>query len=152
MALKMKIDALSWRLLAAVQQDGRQSLRSLAEAVGLSVPATSERLKRLEEAGVIQGYRAVVSPEALGLGVMAMVGITALKPRKDALIEALEAMPEVLECLHVTGDTSYLLRVVTADLADLESFVGRINHFGETRTSIVMSHPIRLRGVGLSAG
>lgn len=146
----MKMDTLNWRLLAAVQEDGRQSLKSLAEVVGLSVPATSERLKRLEEAGIIESYRAVVNPEALGIGVMAIVGITALRPRKAALIESLEAMPEVLECLHVTGDTSYLLRVVTEDLAALESFVGRINHFGETRTSIVMSHPIRLRGVAMA--
>ncbi len=141
----MDIDARSWKILEAIQADGRMSLTELAEKVALSVPATSERLKRLEEAGVIEGFRAVVAPEKVGYGVMALVGITAMQPDKARLLAQLEQMPEVLECLHVTGQDSYILRVVTRDVRHLEQFVGSINHFGETRTSIVMSAPIALR-------
>lgn len=144
----MKIDDLSWKILQSVQRDGRISLKALAGEVGLSVPATSERLKRLEEAGVIQSYRAQVSVEALGYGVTAVVGMTTQRPDKQRLISLLEAMPEVLECLHVTGQDSYLLRVVTRDLSHLESFVASINHYGETRTSVVLSQPIRSRPPG----
>ena len=141
----MKVDHLSWKILTAVQQDGRMSLKSLAAEVGLSLPAVSERLKRLEEAGIISGYRAIVDANALGYGIMAIIGMTTLKPDKKQLISSLERMPEVLECLHVTGQDSYLIRVQTRDIQHLESFVGSINQFGETRTSIVMSHPIQMR-------
>ena len=143
----MKVDQLSWKILDVIQRDGRISLKSLAAEAGLSVPAVSERLKRLEEAGIIEGYHARVSPQAMGYSIMAIIGMTTLQPDKQKLIRALEKMPEVLECLHVTGQDSYLVRVVTRDIGHLESFVGSINHFGETRTSIVMSHPIPQRAL-----
>ena len=143
----MNIDHISWRILDAVQRDGRISVKALAGKIGLSLPATSERLKRLEEAGIISGYRAVVHPESVGHGVTAVIGLTTPKPDKARLIAALKQMPEVIECLHVTGQDSYLLRVVTKDLQHLEAFVGSINGYGETRTSIVMSQPIRSRPV-----
>ncbi|NKI67959.1 winged helix-turn-helix transcriptional regulator [Collimonas pratensis] len=143
----MEIDAKGWKILAAIQSDGRISLKALADHCGLSLPATSERLKRLEEAGIVSGYRAVVSAEAVGYGVMAVIGITTAQPDKARLIAQLQAMPEVLECLHVTGQDSFLLRVVTKDIRHLERFVGSINHYGETRTSIVMSTPIAQRSI-----
>lgn len=141
----MEIDGKAWALLQAIQQDGRLSLTELAARVGLSVPATSERLKRLEEAGVIRGYRALVDPVAVGYGVQALIGMTTPQPGKQKLLAKLAEMPEVIECVHVTGQDSYMLRVVSRDIAHLEALVGAINHFGETRTSIVMSTPIPLR-------
>ncbi|WP_261844821.1 Lrp/AsnC family transcriptional regulator [Aliamphritea ceti] len=143
----MNIDPISWQILNAVQNDGRISLKALAAEIGLSLPATSERLKRLEEAGIISGYRAVVKPESVGYGVMAIMAMTTLQPDKARLIKLLTDMPEVIECLHVTGQDSYVIRVVTRDLQHLEDFAGSINQYGETRTSIVLSHPIRLRPV-----
>ncbi|MDH4581870.1 Lrp/AsnC family transcriptional regulator [Pseudomonas sp. BN415] len=143
----MELDAKSWKILQVVQREGRISLTDLASRVSLSLPATSERLKRLEEAGVIEAYRAAVSAEKAGYQVMALIGMTTPQPEKARLIAQLQQMPEVLECLHVTGQDSFILRVVTRDIRHLERFVGSINHFGETRTSIVMSAPIPLRGV-----
>lgn len=143
----MKVDSISWKILDAVQSDGRISLKALAAHVGLSLPAVSERLKRLEEAGIIDGYQAVVKPEAVGYGVMAIIGITTLKHDKSRLIQRLEEKPEVLECLHMTGNDSYLVRVVSRDMRHLEQFIGSINQFGETRTSIVLSAPIEMRQV-----
>ncbi|BCD88557.1 transcriptional regulator [Pseudomonas solani] len=141
----MELDAKSWKILQAVQAEGRISLTELANRVALSLPATSERLKRLEEAGVIEGYRACVSAEQAGYEVMALIGMTTPQPDKARLVALLQQMPEVLECLHVTGQDSFVLRVVTRNIRHLERFVGSINHFGETRTSIVMSQPIPLR-------
>lgn len=143
----MMIDPISWKILDAIQQDGRMSLKTLAHTIGLSLPATSERLKRLEEAGIISGYSALVYPESVGYNVTAVIGMTTPKPDKKRLLDQLEKMPEVLECLHVTGQDSYLLRVATRDLQHLEEFVGSVNDFGETRTSIVLSEPIRRRAV-----
>lgn len=143
----MDIDAKAWKILAALQRDARISLKALADETGLSLPATSERVKRLEEAGIIKAYRAELNAEALGLQVQAVIGITVPQPQKASLITLLKSLPEVLECLHVTGQDSFLLRVATKDLRHLESFVGNINHYGETRTSIIMSAPIPLRAL-----
>lgn len=144
----MELDTKAWKILAAIQRDARMSLKNLADEAGLSLPATSERLKRLEEAGIIDGYRALINPETVGYGVLAIIGITTLQPGKARLIEVLKGLPEVLECLHVTGQDSYLLRVITRNIRHLERFVGEINHYGETRTAIVMSTPIALRPIG----
>ncbi len=145
----MNIDSKAGKILAAIQRDGRISLKALADECGLSLPATSERLKRLEESGVVTGYRAEVNASAVGYGVMAIVGMTTPQTYKAKLITMLQSMPEVLECLHVTGQDSFLLRVLTKDISHLERFVGSINHYGETRTSIVMSAPIPLRPISL---
>lgn len=148
----MQIDAKSWKILETIQRDGRISLKALAAAAGLSLPATSERLKRLEESGVIRGYQAELAPEALGYGIEAVIGMTTPQPDKSRLIALLGGLPEVLECAHVTGQDSFLLRVIARDIRHLESLIGRINLYGETRTSIVMSHPIPRRPIAPLSG
>jgi Lrp/AsnC family leucine-responsive transcriptional regulator len=141
------VDERAWRLLAALQADARSPLKELAAAASLSIPATAERLRKLEEAGVIRGYRADIDTASVGYGVQALVGITTLQPHKRKFLEKIEASPEVLECHHVTGADSYVMTVVAASIADLERFLGSINGYGETRTSIVMSTPIPRRGL-----
>ncbi|MBN9408498.1 MAG: Lrp/AsnC family transcriptional regulator [Burkholderiales bacterium] len=140
-------DATAWKLLEALQADGRAPLKTLAAAAGLSVAATAERLKRLQEAGVICGVHAELDAAKLGLGIRAIIGITTAQPHKQALIKALRARSEVLECHHVTGADSYVMSVAVADMGALESFLGDINRWGETRTAIVMSTPIARRGL-----
>jgi Lrp/AsnC family transcriptional regulator, leucine-responsive regulatory protein len=141
----MEIDSKAWKILECLQQDARQSLTELARAVEMSVPAVSERVKRLEEAGVIQGYHAWLSPARAGYTLSAMVGITVAQPYKKKLLQLLEDMPEVLECHHVTGADSYLFRLLARDVGHLEALVARVNHLGETRTSIILSTPITPR-------
>ncbi len=119
----------------------------MAAAAGLSIAATAERLKRLQEAGVISGVHAVVDPARAGRPVKAIVGITTQQPQKQALLKALRARPDVLECHHVTGADSYVMTVAVADMAALETFLGDINRWGETRTAIVMSTPITRRAL-----
>lgn len=141
------LDEKSWSILTALQADARASLKSLADAAGLSVPATAERIRKMEDAGIIRGYHAEVAPEALGYVIKAIVAITTTHPYKGKFIEVLRARPQVLECLHVTGADSCLFTVVAKDMTDLESFLASINKYGETRTSIVMSSQIERRGV-----
>ena len=145
------LDDKAWRLLEALQADGRLPLKSLAQAAGLSLPATAERLKRLEEAGVVRGVHAEVAPEAVGYGVRAVVGINVPQPGKAHFIDLLRGLPEVLECHHVSGADSYLLTVVARSLPDLERFLAQVNAYGETRTSIVFSTPIPRRGLARPA-
>ena len=142
-----ELDDKSWRILAALQDDARASLKTLADAAGLSVPATAERVKKMEDAGLIRGYHAELSPEALGYHIKAVVGITTVHPQKQKFLAQLTRSPLVLECLHVTGADSYLLTVVARDMAELEAYLASINKYGETRTSIVMSAPLPRRGL-----
>lgn len=142
-----ELDDVAWRLLRALQHDARAPLKSLAEATGLSVAATAERLKRLQDAQIVQRFAVELDASKVGYPVKAIVGITATQPGKKPLLERLRQAPEVLECHHVAGADSYLLTVVAAGLADLERFIGTINGYGETRTSIVFSTPIERRGL-----
>lgn len=141
------VDEKSWRILSALQEDARASLKALAQIAGLSLPATAERIKKMEAAGLIRGYHADIAPEALGYVIKAVVAITTQHPYKHKFIEVLRAKPQVLECLHVTGADSCLFTVVAKDMQDLEQFLSSINPYGETRTSIVMSSQIPRRGV-----
>lgn len=143
----IQLDDKAWRLIKALQTDGRQPLKALAQAANLSLPATAERLKRLEETGVISGVHAEVSAAAVGYGVRAIIGINVPQPGKRQLIDKLTQMPEVLECHHVSGADSYLMTVVATDLQHLEALIASINVYGETRTSIVFSTPLPRRGV-----
>ncbi|BCO29732.1 HTH-type transcriptional regulator LrpC [Rhodoferax lithotrophicus] len=143
----IQLDDKAWSLIKALQTDGRQPLKALAQAANLSLPATAERLKRLEEAGVISGVHAEVSAAAVGYGVRAIIGINVPQPGKRQLIDKLIQMPEVLECHHVSGADSYLMTVVATDLQHLEALIASINVYGETRTSIVFSTPLPRRGV-----
>ena len=141
------VDDKSWRILTALQEDARASLKTLAEIAGLSVPSTAERIKKMEDAGVIRGYHADIDPEALGYVIKAVVAITTQHPYKHKFIDILRAMPQVLECLHVTGADSCLFTLVAKNMADLEQILASLNKYGETRTSIVMSSQIPRRGV-----
>ncbi|MDC7707689.1 Lrp/AsnC family transcriptional regulator [Vogesella indigofera] len=143
----MEVDGKSWLILQALQDNARQSLTELAQTVGLSVPAVSERVKRLEDAGVISGYHAVVAPLKAGFALSALVGITVPQPAKKVLLERLAAMAEVQECHHVTGVDSYVFRVLARDVSHLELLVSRLNDLGETRTSIILSTPLSNRPV-----
>lgn len=142
-----ELDDAAWRLLGALQRDARAPLKVLAEAAGLSVAATAERLKRLLDAGIAQGFTAQLDAAKAGYPVQATIGITVAQPDKKPLLDRLRAAPEVLECHHVAGADSYVMTVVATSLADLERFIGTINKYGETRTSIVFSTPIARRGL-----
>jgi Lrp/AsnC family transcriptional regulator, leucine-responsive regulatory protein len=141
------LDDTAWRLLNAIQRDGRASLKALAKDTKLSIAATAERLKRLMESRIVRGIFADIDPIKAGYAVRAIIGITAEQPGKRPLLDRLRLAPEVLECHHVAGADSYIMTVVTRDLSDLERFVGTINMYGETRTSIVYSTPIPRRGL-----
>ena len=147
MAENYELDERGWRLLLALQQDGRAPLKALAQAAGLSLPATAERLKRLQDAGVVRSVSAELDAARAGYPVRAIVGATVSQPGKKAFLDRLRQAPEVLECHHVAGADSYLFTVVARSLEDLERFLGAINGYGETRTSIVFSTPIARRGL-----
>jgi Lrp/AsnC family transcriptional regulator, leucine-responsive regulatory protein len=123
----MAFDATDRRILAILKEDGRASHAHIAKEVGLSAPAVGERIRKLEAAGVILGYRAALSPSAVGLPICAFVAITP-QPRNPAanLVENLLALPEIEELHAVAGDYSYLAKVRLRSPEDLDAFLDKL--------------------------
>ncbi|MFI5980801.1 Lrp/AsnC family transcriptional regulator [Streptomyces sp. NPDC098789] len=138
-------DATDWRILEALQQDGRASFAELARAVSMSPSAVTERVRRLEEAGVITGYTAVVAPEKLGKSIMALVRLRYPHGNYKPFHALLESTPEILEAHHVTGDDCFVLKVVTRSMAHLEEITGKIAGLGSVTTSVIYSSPLSRR-------
>lgn len=138
------MDAMDFKLIELLQEDGRATQLELARAIGLSQPATAERIRKLEEAGVILGYTARVDASKLGADVTAFVGVGIEHPKYfEAFIKKVLKMPEVLECHRVAGGDSYLLKVRTRTTGTLDALLvdGLRTIPGVTRTftTIVLS-------------
>lgn len=146
-----RLDPVSRRILDELQKDARLSYRELARRVGLSTPATAERVRRLESAGVIQGYHARIDPRAAGLAVLAFIRIRIAGTETVArrLVRLCESLPEVLECHRCTGEESFLLKVRVASVAHLEKLIDRLTQYGMTSTALVLSSPVERHGVPL---
>jgi Lrp/AsnC family leucine-responsive transcriptional regulator len=143
------VDRTDWQLLAALQQDGRASYAELARVVAMSPSAVAERVRRLEEAGVIAGYRATVDPAAVGLHVMAFVRLRYPTGNYRPFHALLDSTPEIVEAHHVTGEDCFVLKVVARSMRHLEEVNGRIAGLGAVTTSVVYSSPLTGRAIAV---
>ncbi|MBF8290425.1 MAG: leucine responsive regulatory protein [Chloroflexi bacterium] len=143
MAEKGTLDRIDTLLLGLLQADGRRPYAELGSAVGISGPAAHERVKKLEARGVITGYGARVSAEALGLGVLAFTWVTQAPGTVSTdLTGDFDALAEIEECHHITGEADYLLKIRARDTRDLERVVKAIQatrHVFSTETDVVFS-------------
>jgi Lrp/AsnC family leucine-responsive transcriptional regulator len=136
------------RILELLQEDGRATLGEIAEQVGLAPSSVHERVRKLEQGGVIKGYRAEVDAEALGLFVTALVSVMPLDPRQpDDLPDRVLEFAEVEDCHSVAGDENYILKVRTRTTSDLEDLLRRMREKAgvQTRTTVVLSTPFEHR-------
>lgn len=133
------LDQTDWRILDALQGDGRMSFADLARAVAMSPSAVTERVRRLEEAGVIAGYRAVLIPERVGLQILAFVRLRYPTGNYRPFHALLDTTPEIIEAHHVTGEDCFVLKVVARSMRHLEEVAGRIAGLGAVTTSVVYS-------------
>lgn len=137
------MDAVDRTLLDALRTNGRATYAELARLVGLSGPTVTDRINRLEQSGVITGYRAVVSPVAVNLGVTALIGVLLSDAADlDDVGRRLKDVPEIEDCWFVAGEESYLLKVRAADPFGLEKIIGRLNRIrgvARTRTTVALS-------------
>jgi Lrp/AsnC family leucine-responsive transcriptional regulator len=137
------IDTLDERILSELQDNGRLTMKALAERVGLSSPAMIERVRRLEERGVLAGYRAVVDPAAIGRPLTALIFVDLDRRHHEMFLNRLKSEPAVEACHRVTGDHSYLVKVHVASTEELEMLVDELADTGaRCSTSIVLSTPI----------
>ena len=147
MTVDSTLDRTDWRLLAELQRDGRASYAELARAVAMSASAVAERIRRLEESGVIAGYRATVDPERVGLTVMAFVRVRYPTGNYRPFHAMLDTTPEVIEAHHVTGEDCFILKVLARSMRHLEEVTGRIAGLGPVTTSVVYSSPLAGRSI-----
>ena len=145
----VNLDATDWGLLEALQEDARLTFAELGRRVSLSPPAVAERVRRLEEGGVVRGYHAELDLAAVGLPMQAMVRITTSNSSECTTYGArVESVPEVLEAQRVTGTDSYIVRVAVRSMQHLEDLLNRLApHSGDTITAMVLSTPVPNRVV-----
>ena len=141
------MDAMDWALLTELQADARLSYSELSRRVHLSAPAVTERVRRLEESGIIAGYHARVDPSLAGRHVVAMIRMSCYGPLCLLRDESVLAWPEILEVDRVTGDTCCLLRIATTSMIEFEALIDRLAQHGQPSSSMILSSPVAWRAV-----
>ncbi|WP_313084308.1 Lrp/AsnC family transcriptional regulator [Atlantibacter sp.] len=139
------IDDIDRQILACLAEDARLSLKVLSGKVGLSSPSTAERLKRLEEKGVIQGYGARVNLAALGYSLQALVRVKPLPGMLHKVEKMIQALPECIECDKVTGEDCFVMRLVVRSIDQLDVLLDGLADYAQSNTSIVKSSPVTRR-------
>lgn len=141
------LDDLGWAILEQLQRNARLSFAEVGRRVGLSTPAVTERVRRMEEAGILTGYHAAVNPAAAGFPIVVYMrlAISGGENMVSRATQALKKMPEVLECHRVTGTDSFILRAGLLSVVHLEYLIDRLTPYGMTSTSTVLSSPVPYR-------
>ena len=142
---KSSLDSIDRKLVNLLLKDARASFKTLAAEVGLTSPACAERVRRLREEGVINGYRADVDWRMLGFHINALIRIGAAAEHGQAMLEVFNNTPNVIEVLRVTGTDSYVVHVLARSSEELEQVVDTIGRLGVVNTSVILSSPLSAR-------
>jgi Lrp/AsnC family leucine-responsive transcriptional regulator len=148
MALEIErlLDETGWHILEALQENARLSFSELGQRVGLSSPAVAERVRRMEDAGIISGYRAEVNTAKVGYPITAIIRISNSPGERCTRLSAwAQEIPEVLECHRVTGSDALIMKIMASSVEHLESLIDRLSEHGQLTTSIVLSTVVSRR-------
>jgi Lrp/AsnC family leucine-responsive transcriptional regulator len=142
-----ELDEIAWKIVEMLQQNARETFAELGRQVGLSTPAVAERVRRLEEAGVITGYHASVDIAKLGAPIRILVRLTIAGGdlMVSRAVKAIRSMTEIRRCHRVTGDESFIIEADVVSIKHLESVIDRLSPLGATSTSTVLSSPVERR-------
>lgn len=138
----VKIDALNWKILNRLQQNARESFANIGRSVGLTAPAVGERVKKMEDAGILLGYNTVVSHSLTGHQLKAIISLRAFMGKLKPFLALVPTFDEVINCYRITGNENIVMEVVLKDQFHLERFIDKLIQYGETRTNIVLSHVV----------
>jgi len=144
-ACSSEIDAVNRRILEELQGDPRLTMSELGRRIGMSSPAVTERVRRLEATGVIRGYRLDLNPEALGLPIALYIRIRPNPGQLSQVAELARQIPEVVECHRVTGEDCFIVKAHIPAINQLDRLLDSFLCFGSTTTSIIQSSPVQLR-------
>ena len=138
----MKIDTTNWKILECLQHNARQSNTDIAKQVGVTSPAVAERIRKMEDAGIIEGYYAKLSYFETGHQLKAIITLRAFMGRLKPFLVKVKTFSEVINCYRITGNENIVMEVVLKDQKHLEHFIDQLITYGETRTQIVLSNVI----------
>ncbi len=136
------LDPLGWKLLTELQNDARISFAELGRRVGLSTPAVAQRVRRMEDEGIIRAYRAEISPQSVGLPITAFIRMSVVGDVLKRLTARVHAMPEIRECYRGTGEDSFILKVSVMSVEHLRDVIDQLTPYGTTSTSLVLTSMI----------
>ncbi|PKB43630.1 Lrp/AsnC family leucine-responsive transcriptional regulator [Cellulophaga sp. RHA19] len=134
-----KIDAISWKILSYLQKNARESFANIGRQVGLSAPAVAERVKKMEDLGIITDYKAMVSHTETGYQLKAIITLRAFMGKLKPFLELVGTFDEVINCYRITGNENIIMEVVLRNQFHLEQFIDRLIQYGEARTHIILS-------------
>ncbi len=140
--MNTKIDELNWSILKILQENSRESLTSIGRKVGLTPPAVAERVKKMEDTGMLIGYKAKVSHNKAGYQLQAIITLRAFMGKLKPFLETVKTFNEVVNCYRITGNENIIMEVILKDQFHLEKFIDVLIQYGETRTHIILSHVI----------
>ncbi len=146
----MAIDDIDRKVLAELQEDARVSFAELGRRVGLTTPAVIERVRKLEDSGVITGYRAEIDTAKVGLPIIAFVRMSITGVDYSHIIEVAEHSNEVLECHRGTGGDSFIMKVAVSSVEHLQQIIDKLTPYGITTTAIVLSSPVKRRVINIA--
>ncbi len=139
------LDEIDQRMLESLARNARISLKELAEAASLSSPSAAERLRRLEERGIISAFTVDIAPEAIGYPLQAIVRIRPLPGQLHVVERIIQETPEFIECDKVTGDDCFIGRLVVRSMSELDGILDKITERAETNTSMIKATPVKRR-------
>jgi Lrp/AsnC family leucine-responsive transcriptional regulator len=139
----MKLDVINWKILQCLQKNARQSNTEIARKVGVTSPAVAERIRKMEDAGIIEGYYAKVSHFETGHQLKAIITLRAFMGRLKPFLEKVTTFDEVVNCYRITGNENIIMEVVLNNQKHLEQFIDQLITYGETRTHIVLSNVVK---------
>lgn len=136
------MDILNQQILKCLQENSRQSNAQIGRTVGISSPAVSERIKKMEDLGIINGYTTMVSSYDMGYQLKAIITLRAFMGKLKPFLEKIKTMHEVVNCYRVTGNENIVMEVVLRNQKHLEEFIDQIISYGESKTQIVLSQVV----------
>ncbi|WP_299766230.1 Lrp/AsnC family transcriptional regulator [uncultured Dokdonia sp.] len=137
------VDELNLKILKCLQENARQSNAAIGRQVGITSPAVSERIKKMEDMGVITGFKAIVSPLEMGYQFKAIITLRAFMGKLKPFLEKVKTLEEVINCYRITGNENIVMEVVLHNQQHLEKFIDQIISYGESKTQIVLSQVVR---------
>ena len=138
----MKIDSINWNILRLLQKNARMSNAEMGRNVGITSPAVSERIKKMEDIGLILGYNTMVSPFEAQYQLKAIITLRAFMGKLKPFLEKVKTYDEVLNCYRITGNENIVMEVILKNQKHLEQFIDQLIIYGETKTQIVLSHVV----------
>ena len=140
--MKVKIDDLNWKILKCLQDNARTSFADIGREIGLTPPAVAERVKKMEDMEILEGYTAKVSHAKTGYQLKAIITLRAFMGKLKPFLSTVTSFEEVINCYRITGNENIVMEVVLKDQFHLEKFIDKLIQYGETRTHIILSNVV----------